>query len=298
MDTAGVGNGTRIRVSYDLTGDGTYDRIETYNYFPTDPVTGYERYTAERGFSSVEGELGALVDGSMKVELWNVLGTSPSTIDLATSVVKAPFAGLTLGGGSDPEPEPSGLPGSPSEVKLTPVSGSAIDVAWAAPLVTGTAPISDYRLQYRATGDTEWLPVYESVTSTPGARVPGLNPGTEYQIRVQSVSAAGPGEFSQPVAATTIPAPSAPRGAVIKVQGKSLLVSWTAPASDGGFPVTDYVIETSTDGVNWRTFGDGVNTATDAKITGLLGKTEYQVRIAAVTEIGTGGWLTTMAATK
>ena len=115
---------------------------------------------------------------------------------------------------------------------------------------------------------------------------------------MQAVSAAGLGEFSRPVAASTFPAPSAPRGAVTKVQGKSLLVSWTAPISDGGFPVTDYVIETSTDGVTWKTFGDGVSTATSAKITGLLGKTQYQVRIAAVSEVGTGAWLSTTASTK
>ncbi|WP_185262107.1 fibronectin type III domain-containing protein [Pseudarthrobacter sp. NBSH8] len=77
-----------------------------------------------------------------------------------------------------------------------------------------------------------------------------------------------------------------------------MLASWTAPASDGGFPVTDYLIGTSTDGVNWRTFGDGVSTAPNTKITGLLGKTEYLVRIAAVSEPGTGAWLTTTATTK
>src|SRR6266480_1747636 len=33
-----VGNGTQVRISYDFTGDGTWDRAETYNYFPTDPV--------------------------------------------------------------------------------------------------------------------------------------------------------------------------------------------------------------------------------------------------------------------
>ena len=107
VDTLGVGNATRIRVSYDLTGDGTYDRIETYNYFPTDPVPGYERYTADRGSAEVVGDLGALVDGSMKVELWNVLGNAESTIDLATSVVKAPFSGLMLGSpGTDPGEDP------------------------------------------------------------------------------------------------------------------------------------------------------------------------------------------------
>ena len=35
-----VGNGVQVRVSYDLTGDGSFDRVETYNYFATDPVAG------------------------------------------------------------------------------------------------------------------------------------------------------------------------------------------------------------------------------------------------------------------
>lgn len=297
VDTSGVGNGTRLRVSYDLTGDGTYDRIETYNYLATDPVEGYERYTAERGFASVEGELGALVNGAVKVELWNVLGNSPSTIDLATSVLRLPFAGLTLGGPA-PEPESPAAPGVPGEVRLSPVSGSAIDVAWMAPAVTGATRITDYRLQRRAAGALEWTNVYDAVTSTPGARITGLTPGTEYQVRVQALSGAASGEFSRPVAASTFSPPAAPRGAVTKVQGKSLLVSWTAPISDGGSPITDYLIETSTDGLKWRTFGDGVSDATSAKITGLLGKTNYSVRIAAVSDVGTGAWLTTTATIK
>jgi len=216
----------------------------------------------------------------MKVELWNVLGNAESTIDLATSFVKAPFAVLTLGDpgtdpGEDPDPEPEVVvPGSPGEVMLTPVDGTTIDVAWDAPLENGSNPITDYRLEYRVTGATEWTQVYDAVTATTGAQIRMLVPGAEYQVRVRAASAAGLGEFSQPVAASTFSPPAAPRGAVGKVQGKSLLVAWTAPISDGGRAITDYVIETSADGENWSTFGDGVSTATSAKVTGLAGKTQ------------------------
>ena len=44
-----VGNGVQARVSYDLTGNGTFDRVETYRYFATDPVPGYEHYTQTAG---------------------------------------------------------------------------------------------------------------------------------------------------------------------------------------------------------------------------------------------------------
>ena len=40
----GVGNATQVRVSYDFTGNGSFDRVETWDYFATDPVTGYEHY--------------------------------------------------------------------------------------------------------------------------------------------------------------------------------------------------------------------------------------------------------------
>jgi Glycosyl hydrolases family 16 len=46
VDSGGcAGNGVQARVSYDFNGDGTYDRVETYHYFATDPVSGWESYT-------------------------------------------------------------------------------------------------------------------------------------------------------------------------------------------------------------------------------------------------------------
>jgi len=70
------------------------------------------------------------------------------------------------------------------------------------------------------------------------------------------------------------------------------------PISDGGFPITDSVIETSTDGIAWTTVGDGVSTATSVKIAGLERRTGYTIRVAAVSDVGTGAWLTAFATTR
>ena len=78
-----VGNGTQARISYDFTGDGTWDRQETYNYFATDPVTGYETYTQAKGLKSSSGTFANLQNGKVKVEVWNAIGNGAST--LATS---------------------------------------------------------------------------------------------------------------------------------------------------------------------------------------------------------------------
>ena len=38
--------------------------METYRYFATDPVTGYEHYTQNAGLSSATGTFGALSNGT------------------------------------------------------------------------------------------------------------------------------------------------------------------------------------------------------------------------------------------
>ena len=95
VDSASAGNGTQVRISYDLTGNGTYDRIETYQYFATDPVPGYEHYTQawRGGLLSSSGALGNLANGRVRVEVWNAIGGGASTLGIGDqSVVSLPFS--------------------------------------------------------------------------------------------------------------------------------------------------------------------------------------------------------------
>ncbi|MBO4210547.1 hypothetical protein GSF22_31825, partial [Micromonospora echinofusca] len=95
LDAGGnVGNGTQLRVSYDLTGDGTFDRVETYNYFATDPVNGWEHYTQARGLYSGVGTLGNLVGGTVKVEIWNAIGGTSTNLGTGNqSRIVLPYTG-------------------------------------------------------------------------------------------------------------------------------------------------------------------------------------------------------------
>ena len=66
-------------------------------------------------------------------------------------------------------------------------------------------------------------------------------------------------------------------------------VSWTAPADNGGYSITDYLVQFSTNGgTSWTTFSDGTSTATSATVTGLTNGTATVFRVAAVNAIGTG----------
>lgn len=86
-----VGNGTRVSVQYDLTGDGTWERVEVYRYFATDPVPGAERYTQAVGLDRASGTLGDLRGGTVRVALWNAIGSAPTTVGTGDSVLELPF---------------------------------------------------------------------------------------------------------------------------------------------------------------------------------------------------------------
>ncbi|MEU7028121.1 glycosyl hydrolase [Streptomyces sp. NPDC046275] len=88
-----VGLGQQVRVSYDLTGDGTFDRTETYHYFATDPVTGWEEYNQNRGLQSATGTLGNLTGGTVRLEVWSAIGNADSRLrtGVEDSVLVIPY---------------------------------------------------------------------------------------------------------------------------------------------------------------------------------------------------------------
>ncbi|WP_314172627.1 RNA polymerase sigma factor [Streptomyces winkii] len=91
-----IGNGQQLRVSYDLTGNGSWDRVETYGYYESDNAPGYEHYTEARGLTpgatGASGSLGDLADGRIKVEVWDAIGAGGSTVATGdTSLVRIPF---------------------------------------------------------------------------------------------------------------------------------------------------------------------------------------------------------------
>ncbi|MET7879145.1 glycosyl hydrolase [Micromonospora profundi] len=88
-----VGNGVQVRISYDLTGNGSWERVETFRYFATDPVSGYEHYTQSAGLASATGTLGALSNGTVRVEVWSAIGNNPTTLGIGNqSVLRLPYS--------------------------------------------------------------------------------------------------------------------------------------------------------------------------------------------------------------
>lgn len=78
-------------------------------------------------------------------------------------------------------------------------------------------------------------------------------------------------------------APSAPTSVTGAAGNAQAALSWAAPASNGGVPIADYIVQFSSDsGSSWTTFADGVSAVTSATVTGLTNGTTYVFRVAAV----------------
>jgi Carbohydrate binding module (family 6) len=173
-----VANAIQARVSYDLTGDGTYDRVETYNYFATDPVPGYEHYTQAQGLRSVSGALGALANGRVKIEVWSAIGSGTSTLGVGNqSVLTLPFSGSST---TPPPPSTTPPPGGTRNAYST-IQAESYDAQSGTIAEPTTDTGGGQDLGYIANGD--WAR-YDNVDF-------GSTPATQFLARVASGAAGG-----------------------------------------------------------------------------------------------------------
>ena len=64
-------------------------------------------------------------------------------------------------------------------------------------------------------------------------------------------------------------------------------MTWVAPTSTGGSPITDYVVKySSNSGLTWTTFAHPVSTATSVIVTGLTNGTAYVIQVVAKNAYG------------
>ena len=89
----------------------------------------------------------------------------------------------------------------------------------------------------------------------------------------------------------TVTAPSPPTNVVATAGTAQASLSWTAPSSNGGAAITNYVIQfSSNNGSSWTAVNRAASAATTATVTGLLSSTSYIFRVAAVNRVQTSSF--------
>ena len=168
---------------------------------------------------------------------------------------------------------------------------AAVLLAWLAPTSNGGALVTDYSVEYRVnTPGALWTTFNHAPSAATSILVNGLINGTTYVLRVSALNAAGTSPASN-ISTVVMPvtAPSVPLNLLVIAGDRQASLIWTKPSSDGGLPISDYVIEyrRSTD-LGWTVFKDGVSTVPSATLTGLVNGISYLFRVSALSSFGAG----------
>ena len=184
------------------------------------------------------------------------------------------------------------VPGVPRNLTAEAASQEEIRLDWDEPEDDGGSEIIGYLIEVSENGGASWRELVENTGSADTRyRDRDLRPGTTRHYRVGAINDVGTGDRSN-VAFATTPGrePDAPANLTATAAGTSgVTLSWSAPAFDGGSPITGYRIERSEDGgVTWTVLAANTGSAgTSYGDDGLDPGTTRHYRVFAINERGT-----------
>ena len=179
-----------------------------------------------------------------------------------------------------------GAPGAPTDPTAQAEGSSVIVLTWRAPADVGGSAITGYRIEVSTDG-TEWSEIAaDTGVLDTTYRHTGLFGGTANHYRVSAINTAGAGVASSAATATTAPGPpGAPRNLRGAGGEESVALTWDAPASDGGSPITGYEYQVDqVDQGEWMR----ASSALTATATDLVNGQAYEFRVRAVNAHGAG----------
>jgi trimeric autotransporter adhesin len=170
--------------------------------------------------------------------------------------------------------DPNSVPAAPT-IGVATASNAQATVNFTPPAFDGGITITSYTV-------TSNDGISASGTINP-ITVTGLTNGTAYTFTVTATNANGTGPASAPSNSVTPAAivPGAPTIGTATAGNAQASVSFTAPATDGGSPITSYTV-TSSPGSK-----TGSGTASPITVTGLTNGTAYSFTVTATNAVGT-----------
>jgi subtilisin family serine protease len=185
-----------------------------------------------------------------------------------------------------------GLPTAPCCITEMLVGPQYVALRWGAPTFDGGSTVTNYVIEYTINDGVSWTTWSEPTGNGINRTITGLTDGVPHKFRISARNAIGtgpPSEVSDAYTPLTPTTPGRPLNAVATANTGQVGLDWDTPTSDGGAPITDYLIEySSNSGSTWTTYVDTVSTATIATIRSLPVGISVLFRVSAINSRGTG----------
>lgn len=182
-------------------------------------------------------------------------------------------------------------PGGPLRVEDVHAEGATLK--WRPPEDDGGLPVDHYVVEKFDPTTGFWLPAAETSGGETEAKVEGLQPGHKYKFRVKAVNRQGDSDpltsDKEIVAKNPFDTPGKPGNpAVDDYDSDFVKLSWKKPESDGGAPITGYVIEKKDKYGDWEKAAEVGGDVTAGRVDGLVEGQTYEFRVRAVNKGGQG----------
>lgn len=205
-----------------------------------------------------------------------VLTGLPRTASFTATIIATNAVGNSPSAGVGPLTTPGDLPGS--VLNPTAVAGNAqATVSWSPPADNGGSPVTGYTVVSSPGGQS---------CSTSGAlscTVTSLTNGVTYTFKVTATTAFGTGPAGVSNAVTPSTVPSAPVAPLAVAGNGQATITWSLPTSNGGSPITGYLVTSSPGSLTCAT-----TSQLSCTVTGLTNGTPVVFTVSASNVNGSG----------
>ena len=174
---------------------------------------------------------------------------------------------------------------APSDLKVSSIKATAATLTWKAPPLLGGTKVLDYVIDL-SSGGVNWITITKKASTAESFSLANLRPGTLYQVRLFAIETKGKSEYLLGSFTTVTTLPSVPTKLTASNRSPySFTLNWIQD-SDGGSPITDYVVEVNGGGFNWAKVQKKSSAQTSCMISNLLPGVKYTMRVKAITALG------------
>ena len=185
-----------------------------------------------------------------------------------------------------------GVPTAPCCITETLIGPQYVALRWGTPTSDGGSVVLNYIIEFTTDDGVSWTTWPETTGNGTNRTITGLTDGVPHKFRISArnaIATGPPSDVSDAYTPLTPTAPGRPLNAVATANTGQVGLDWDAPTTDGGAPITDYLLEYSSNaGTTWTTYVDTVSTATIATIRTLPVGITVLFRVSAINSRGTG----------